>query len=132
MNTIQKLCDIIRQTAWDIHVYLGHGHLERIYQNALVSRLEKIGVFVEKEAAITVYDEDKTILGTLFADLLIDGCMIVEVKACKMLVPEHTAQLLGYLKATGIEHGLLINFGSAKFEIRKYIWSHPEGAARLG
>ena len=68
-----------------------------------------------------VYDEDGTLLGEYFADLLIEGRLIIELKACRRCTDEHTAQLLGYLKSTRIEDGLLINFGSYKFEIQKYI-----------
>ena len=59
-------------------------------------------------------------LGEYFADLFVEDCLIVELKACKALAPEHTAQLLGYLRACQIEHGLLVNFGAPKLQIRKY------------
>ena len=62
-------------------------------------------------------------LGEYFADLFVEDCLIVELKACKALAPEHTAQLLGYLRACQVEHGLLINFGAPKFQIRKYALS---------
>jgi len=68
-----------------------------------------------------VYDEDGTLLGEFYADLFIDNSLIVEVKACKLLVNEHVAQLLGYLRACRIEHGLLINFGAHKLQINKYV-----------
>ena len=118
---IKELCGLVRQTAYEIHVYHGHGHLEKIYENALANRLRKKGVKVAQQHPITVLDEDKTILGEYIADLLIEDVLIVELKAAKALAPEHEAQILGYLKSTGIVHGLLINFGSFKFEIRKYI-----------
>ena len=62
-------------------------------------------------------------LGDYFADLFIDGRLIVEIKACRALNDEHVAQLLGYLRASRMEHGLLINFGSSKFQIRKFVLS---------
>lgn len=107
--------------AYEIHVYHGHGHLEKVYENALANRLSKKGVKVAQQESITVLDEDKTILGEYIADLLIEDVLIVELKAAKALAPEHEAQILGYLKSTGVVHGLLVNFGSCKFEIRKYI-----------
>jgi GxxExxY protein len=113
----------VRQTAYDIHVYHGHGHLEKVYENALAHRLRKAGVAVEQQFPLAVYDEDGTIIGEYFADILVDGRLIVELKACKTLASEHTAQILGYLKSARIEDGLLINFGSFKFEIKKYILS---------
>ena len=56
-------------------------------------------------------------------DRLVDGVLIVELKAAKRIAPEHEAQILGYLKSARIEHGMLINFGSYRFEIRKFVWS---------
>ena len=120
MKTINELCDIVRQTAYAIHVYHGHGHLEKVYENALVHRLRKIGVDVKQQHPIQVFDEDGTNIGDYLADLLIDDRLIIELKACKSLSEEHTAQLLGYLKSSRNEHGLLINFGSYKFQIKKY------------
>jgi GxxExxY protein len=123
MKTINELCDIVRETAYAIHVYHGHGHLEKVYENALVNRLQKAGIDVKQQHPIQVFDEDGTIIGDYFADLLIDDRLIVELKACKTLADEHTAQLLGYLKSSRTEHGLLINFGSYKFQIKKYAMS---------
>jgi GxxExxY protein len=121
MLTINELCDTIRQTAYDIHIYHGNGHLEKIYENALAHRLRKLGFEVLQQSPLKVYDEDGTILGDYFADLIIDGRLIVELKAVRQILDEHVAQTLGYLKSSRIEHGLLINFGSHKFQIKKYI-----------
>jgi GxxExxY protein len=60
------------------------------------------------------------VLGDYIADLFVNRALIIEIKAVKMLLPEHTAQILGYLRSSGIEHGLLINFGSPVMEIKKY------------
>ena len=124
MQTIMELCDLVRETAYGIHVYHGHGHLEKVYENALAHRLRKAGVDVAQQHPLTVYDEDGTVIGEYFADLLVDGRLIVELKACRAMADEHTAQILGHLKSARIEHGLLINFGSFKFQIKKYIFSH--------
>src|SRR5512134_2724289 len=110
MVTISELSDVVRETAYAIHIYHGHGHLEKVYENALVHRLRKTGLDVKQQHPLAVYDEDGTVLGDYFADLLIDDRLIVELKACRALADEHTAQLLGYLKSGRIEHGLLINF----------------------
>ena len=126
MKTINDLCDIVRQTAYDIHVYHANGHLEKVYENALANRLRKAGLDVNQQHPLKVYDEDGTIIGEYFADLLVDGRLIVELKAAKTLADEHVAQILGYLKASRIEHGLLINFGSYRFQIRKYVLSQGE------
>src|SRR6266481_3375038 len=121
MQTINELCDIVRQTAYAIHVYHGHGHLEKVYENALVNRLRKLGLQVQQQHPMNVYDEDGTLIGEYFADLLVEGRLVVELKAVRQIADEHVAQVLGYLKSSRIEHGLLINFGSYKFQIKKYI-----------
>jgi len=122
MKHIKALCDQVRQTAYDIHVYHGHGHLEKVYENALAHRLRKAGLDVKQQYPLKVYDEDGTLIGDYFADLLVENLLVVELKTAKTLAPEHEAQVLGYLKSGRLEHGLLINFGSYKFELRKFVW----------
>ena len=134
MKTINELCDVVRETAYAIHVYHGHGHLEKVYENALAHRLRKAGLEVKQQPPIKVLDEDGTVIGEFNADLLVENQLLVELKAAKSLADEHVAQLLGYLKSTRLEHGLLTNFGSYKFEIRKYVRSDrpvPNHAAGL-
>ena len=123
MKTINQLCDIIRETSFSIHSYLKNGHVEKIYENALFNRLSKLGGDIKKQFPIKVYDEDGTLLGDFFADLFVENCLIIEIKACKTLTNNHTAQILGYLRASRIEHDLLSNFGSPKIQIKKYILS---------
>ena len=123
MKTINELCDEVRKTAYAIHVYHGHGHLEKVYENALVNRLRKAGLEVKQQHPLNVYDEDGTLIGEYFADLLVEGRLIVELKACRAMAEEHVAQILGYLKSARIEDGLLINFGSYRFQIKKYVMS---------
>jgi GxxExxY protein len=113
-------CDPIRESAFDLHAYLKHGHAEKVYENGLAHRLRRIGLTVEQQHPIQVYDQDGTSLGDFFADLFINECLILELKACRALCDDHVAQLLGYLRASRVEHGLLINFGAPKMEIRKY------------
>ena len=122
-NSINELCDVVRKTSLDIHRYHRSGHLEKIYENALAHRLRKLGLDVKQQYPLMVYDEDGTELGEYFADLFVEGQLIVELKACKSVADEHVAQILGYLRSSGIEHGLLINFGAPKFFIKKYILS---------
>ncbi|MES2983283.1 MAG: GxxExxY protein [Verrucomicrobiota bacterium] len=120
MKDITSLCNLVRQTAYNIHVYHGHGHLEKVYENALTHRLRKQGLIVEQQAPIKVYDEDGTVIGDYCADILVENHLILELKTARNLSPEHEAQILGYLKSSKLEHGLLINFGSYKFQIRKF------------
>ena len=120
-GNIFTLCDIVRETSFEIYKYLRSGHREQIYENALAHRLRKQGIKVHQQQAVRVFDEDGTLLGFLRADLLVDNQLICEIKGCHVLLPEHKSQLLGYLRATRIEHGLLINFGGPRLEIKKYI-----------
>ena len=122
-DEIRRWCDIIRETSFAIHKFHGHGHLEKVYENALGHRLNKAGISAESQLPLTVRDEDGIIVGEYIADLFVDKKLIVEIKAVRSLANEHEAQLLGYLKSSRIEHGLLINFGSYKFQIKKYALS---------
>ena len=118
---MNALCDVVRQTAYDIHCYHRNGHLERIYENALVHRLRKLGLEVSQQHTMTVYDEDGTILGECIADLLVEKRLLVELKACRAVAEEHVAQLLGYLKSAQIRTGLLINFGQPRLYVKKFL-----------
>lgn len=97
MKDIKRLCDLVRETSFSIHCYLRYGHLEKIYENALAHRLRKKGLNIKQQHPIKIHDEDGTLLGDFYADIFAGNQLIVEIKACKSLAPEHTAQLLGYL-----------------------------------
>lgn len=128
-KSIMLLCDAVRVTAYAVHHYLRHGHLEKVYENALAHRLRQSGIDVRQQYPLEVRDEDGTVLGSYYADLLVDGRLLIELKASQGLAREHVAQLLGYLRATRIEHGLLMNFGAPTFQIRKFIFT-PEMEGR--
>ena len=115
------LCDVVRETAFSLHRHLRQGHLESVYENGLVHRLRKINITIEQQYPLSVYDEDGATLGDFRADLFVEGKLIVELKACNTLINEHTAQLLGYLRACHVRHGMLINFGVPKLEVRKFV-----------
>jgi GxxExxY protein len=119
---IQIVTDKVRECAFGLHQFLRHGHLEKVYENGLLHRLKKIGLQVEQQVPLCVYDEDGAVLGDYFADLLVEGQIIVELKACRALLPDHTAQVLGYLRASRLQHGVLINFGAPRLEIKKFIF----------
>jgi GxxExxY protein len=118
-----KLCDLVRETAFAIHKYHRHGHPEKVYENALAHRLRKVGLRVDQQHPLVVYDEDGTVIGDYRADLYIESQLIVELKACNSTCDDHVAQLLGYLRSSRVQHGLLINFGAPKFFIKKYVLS---------
>ncbi|WP_338814773.1 GxxExxY protein [Bernardetia sp. Wsw4-3y2] len=89
---------------------LGHGFLEAVYEKALHIELTKIGIKAQTQIPIKVYYNDFEV-GHYFADILVEDKVILELKAIKNLLPEHEAQLQNYLKATGLDVGLLLNFG---------------------
>lgn len=122
-DSIFELCDVVRETSFSIHCYLRHGHFEKVYENALVHRLRKSGVRVAQQWPLCVRDVDGTVIGEYAADVLVEGVLLVELKACKALANEHVAQILGYMRATDTEHGMLVNFGAPKFEIKKFVLS---------
>ena len=118
-ESVGKLADKVRQVAYGLHVYLGNGLLEKVYENGLKHRLEKLGFKVETQKPLKVYDEDGFVLGDYFADMLVEDRLVIELKAVKAIANEHLAQAMNYLKITGMEMAMVINFGSYQFETRK-------------
>jgi GxxExxY protein len=120
---ILQLCASVRETSLAAHRFLRHGHAEKIYENSLANRLRKARFEVRQQHPLSVFDEDGTLLGEFFADLLVEYELILELKAVRSLVDEHTAQVLGYLRASRREHGMLINFGAPVIQFKKFIFS---------
>ena len=104
--------------AYKVSNTLGAGFLEKVYENALAIELRKSGLDVKQQHHLPVFYDDEQI-GDFYADLLVENSVIVELKAVKMLVPEFSAQVINYLKASKLETGLLINFGKPKIEIKR-------------
>ena len=113
----KQLTERIIGVFYEVYNRLGYGFLEKVYENSMLIEFEKEKIPVIVQAPIKVFYEGK-IVGEYFADLLVDDKVIVEIKATRVLAPEHEAQLLNYLKATDKEVGLLLNFGP-KPEIRR-------------
>ncbi|MBN1912189.1 MAG: GxxExxY protein [Pirellulales bacterium] len=105
--------------AYSVHNTLGPGFLEKVYENALRIELEEAGLIVAQQKPIPVLYRGRTV-GEFFADLFVDNRLIVELKAIRQLAQEHEVQLVNYLAATGIDDGLLINFGPSVKVRRKY------------
>jgi GxxExxY protein len=104
--------------AMRVHRVLGPGFLESVYQNALAVELGGRGLRAECERRIRVRYRE-VIVGDFVADMLVNGVVLVENKAVRALAPAHDAQLVNYLTATGIEVGLLLNFGAPRLEFRR-------------
>ena len=118
VEEIRELASQVGQIAYGVHEYFGNGLLEKVYENALAHRLSIAGYKVERQKPLMVFDTDGFCVGEYYADLLVNDSLIVELKAVKTLSAEHYAQILNYLHITHNPIGLLINFGSYKFERR--------------
>ena len=113
-----KITETILGCSFDVSNELGGGFLESVYEKALLHLLREKGLKAISQAPIAVKFRNQ-IVGEFFADILVDDKIVVELKAVKKLAPEHLAQVINYLKATGFETGLLINFGCQKLEYRR-------------
>ena len=112
------LCGQVIGAAMKVHSTLGPGFLESVYQNALRWELQKLGLKVDVQKPITVH-YDRQVVGIFTADLLINDSLILELKANQLLAKAHEVQLVNYLVATGIDEGLLLNFGAERLEYKK-------------
>ncbi len=115
-----EITGAILAAVFEVAQELGHGFLESVYEKALALAIREKGlrVAVQYPVAVRFRGED---VGQFFADLLVEDCVVVELKATKSLLPEHQAQVINYLRATGLEVGLLVNFGNAKVEYRRLV-----------
>jgi GxxExxY protein len=104
--------------AVNIRKHLGPGYLESVYKNAMLVELEKNGLTYEVEKPINVYYEN-VLVGEFKADIVVEGSLILELKAVSSLHVAHEIQLVNYLTATGIDDGLLINFGSEELQFKR-------------
>jgi GxxExxY protein len=111
MNLLHKdTTDIILKSFYKVYNNLGYGFLEKVYENALLYELRNQGLDCEKQKPIKVYYEQIQV-GEYYADIIVNECIILELKAAESIAEEHEFQLINYLKATEIEIGLLLNFG---------------------
>jgi len=107
-----ELTEKIIFCAFEVHKTLGYGFAEKVYENAFRIELEKQDFSVEQQKGLTVFYKN-SIVGEYIADLVVNDIIIVEVKAIKSIDKAHEAQLMNYLKATGIKLGLIVNFGAS-------------------
>lgn len=113
-----ELTEKIIGFAYNVSNSLGCGFLEKVYENALAHELRKHGFQVSQQQKINVL-YDGIVVGYYEADIVVNVCLIIEVKALRALDDAHKAQCLNYLKATGIRLGLLINFGTSRVEVKR-------------
>jgi GxxExxY protein len=115
----EELTERILKTSFEVSNELGSGFLESVYQKALLLALQQGGLKVEAQKQLNVLFRGQHV-GEFYADIIVEDVVLIELKATKSLTPEHSAQILNYMKATGIEVGLLVNFGTQKAEIRRF------------
>jgi len=124
--TINEITYLINGAIFEVNRILGPGFLEKVYEKALLIELCDRGLKVENQVPIEVKYKGKNV-GEYIADLLVENKVIVELKTVEKLTKLHEAQLLNYLKATGIKVGLLVNFQNEKAEIKRMVLNLPEG-----
>ena len=110
----------IQGCVFEVFRQLGHGFLEKVYEQALLLELAQAGLTAQAQCPLQVYYKG-TIVGEYCADIIVEGRVLLELKAQEKLVSAHEAQLLNYLKATGLHVGLLINFWHPKAEVRRFV-----------
>lgn len=118
----KSITDSILKVYYEVYNELGSGFLEKVYQNAMYFELIARGYKVEAQKHIKVYFKQQ-LVGEYVADLLVENKVIVELKACELLMNVHVAQTMNYLKATEIEVGLLLNFGEEP-EFKRFIYTN--------
>ena len=113
------LTERIIKCCFQVSNELGCGFLESVYERALLIALHEEGLNAAAQVPLKV-DFRGNCVGEFFADIVVGSEVLVELKAAKAIAPEHVAQVLNYLKATGLQVGLLVNFGNAKLEYRRF------------
>lgn len=115
------ITELVIKAFYNVYNKLGYGFLEKVYENALVIECRKLGLTCHVQCPVEVF-YDNTQVGLYIADMIVNGFVIVEIKAATAIAPEHEVQLINYLKATEIEVGLLLNFGK-KPEFKRKVFS---------
>jgi len=123
---INDITYAINGAVFEVNKVLGAGFLEKVYERALLTELRKRGLRAENQVPITVIYKEN-VVGEYIADIVVEEKVIVEVKAVEHFEKAHEAQLLNYLKATGVKVGLLVNFRHPKAEIKRMVLNLPEG-----
>ena len=110
----------IIELAFKVHNELGCGFLEKVYENALMILLDKEGIPAKQQAPADVYFQNK-VVGQYLADILVDNKLILELKTVDVIANIHKAQILNYLRATGIKLGLILNFAKPRLEYKRLV-----------
>ena len=117
---LNELTYQINGAVFEVNRVLGAGFLEKVYENSLVAELQARGLAAEKQVPVNV-NYKGSLVGEYFADILVEKQIIVELKAVESLGKFHEAQILNYLKATGLKIGFLVNFTYPKAQIKRFV-----------
>ncbi len=120
LEQLNRITRTIIGCAFTVGNALGYGFLEKVYENALTIEIRKHGLTAEQQQPVKVYYSGE-VVGEFFADILVEGSVLIELKAAKAFDEAHIAQCLNYLKATGLKLCLLINFGANKVEVKRIV-----------
>ncbi|MEA3358836.1 MAG: GxxExxY protein [Thermodesulfobacteriota bacterium] len=123
---INDITYAINGSVFEVNKVLGPGFLEKVYENALLIELKRRGITADNQVPIKVIYKEN-VVGEYIVDMLVEGKIIIELKTVKAIDKIHEAQLLNYLKATGIQVGILVNFKHPKAEIKRMVLDLPEG-----
>jgi len=110
----------IIELALEVHNELGCGFLEKVYENALMILFDRENIPARQQAPADVYFQDK-VVGQYFADIMVDNKLILELKTVDVIANIHKAQVLNYLRATGLKLGLILNFGKPRLEYKRLV-----------
>jgi len=128
---VEEVSSVVVDTAFHLHRDLGPGLLESVYEAVLARMLEERGLRVERQVSVAFDFNGMHFDEGLRVDLLVDGCLVIELKSVEKLAPVHAKQLLTYLRLLNLPVGLLINFGAATFKegIRRIVNKHQDFAS---
>jgi GxxExxY protein len=124
--TLDEITYKIRGAVFEVNRVLGAGFLEKVYENALLSELDRRGLKADNQVPLKVYYK-KEIVGEYFIDILVEDRVVLELKVVDSLKKIHQAQILNYLKATGVQVGFLVNFTYPMAEIKRIVYELPAG-----
>jgi len=116
----EELTEKVIGCAYIVHNTMGFGFLESVYEKCLMIELHKAGLACEAQQPLTVTYDDRAV-GDFVADIVVEDCLILELKSARNIDQRHEVQLVNYLVATGIEVGLVINFGPEKVEVKRKV-----------
>ncbi len=120
-----KISEVVIGCAHDVSRELGPGFLEAVYENALALELEENGISFVRQAPLDVFYK-RTLVGQYQADIVVEDTLILELKAVSAFNATHKAQMMNYLRASGIHVGLLLNFGMSPLGIKRIVWEYSE------